>query len=248
MATEPQISDLVDRSKVVFIGTVLRLGASTVPTYSVTSHTVIVNVNRVFKVISALGDLTRQRITVELTGGPGVVPGQRAIFFVNPLVYADSIVVEEVGRVQITDDSADRQQHIAEVTDAIQRHPDRLVRNRLATADVVVTGKVAFVRKTPRPPNQPRGEHDPDWREAVIDVQAVESGLPMKQIVVLFPGSDDRRWHTAPKFRVGQEGVWILHQHTIPDVPTLGYTALNPSDFHPKPSRNRIRAIIQGRR
>ena len=248
MATEPQIGTLVDQSRITFIGTVLQLGASTVPTHTVTSHSVIVYVNRVLRIPPALGNIVGQRITVELTGGPGVVPRQRVIFFANGLVYADSLVVEEVGRVDVPADSAARQARIAEIMDAIQRHPDRVVRKRLATADVVVTGKVVAVRRLPRPLSHRVSEHDPDWHEAVVNVQAVESGLPMKQVAVLFPESRDVRWHTAPKFRVGQEGVWILHQHSLQNVPTPGYTALHPSDFHAKPNRSRIQAIIQGRR
>jgi hypothetical protein len=248
MANGPQISDLADRSKIVFIGTVQRLAATTVPSHLVTSHTVIVNVNRVFRAPQAVGNLAGARITVELTGGPGVRTGERAIFFSNPLIYAVSMVVEETGRVALPADQAARQARIAEVVDAIQRQPDREIWNRAATADAVVTGKVVSVQKVPRPPNQPLGEHDADWRQAVVEVQSVESGLPVKQVVVLFPGSDDVRWYGAPKFRVGQEGVWILHQNTFQDLPTPGYTALHPSDFHRKPQLNKIRAIIQGRR
>jgi len=248
MPDEPQINDLVDRSNMIFVGTVQRLAATTVPSYTVTSHTVVLRVNRVFRMPQAVGNLTGERITIELSVGPGIRPGEGAIFFANPLIYAASIVVEETGRVALPVDQAARQARIAEVLDALRRQPERQLSSRAATADVVVTGRVVSVRKVPRPPNQPPGEHDADWREAVVEVQSVESGLPLKQVVVFFPGSDDVRWYAAPKFRVGQEGVWILHQNTFQDVPTPGYTALHPSDFQPKPRLNRIRAIIQGRR
>ena len=247
MANGPQISDLADRSKIVFIGTVQRLGATTVPSQTVTSHTVIVRVNRVFRAPKAVGNLTGEHITVELTGGPGVRLGQQAIFFTNPLIYAVSIVVEETGRVGLPAGQGPRQARITEVANAIRRHPERQILSRAATADVVVTGKVVSVRNVPRPQNQPISEHDPGWKQAVIDVQSVESGLPMKQVVVLFPGSTDVSWYTSPKFSVGQEGVWILHQNSFPGLPP-GYTALHPTDFHPKPRVNQIRAIIQGRR
>src|SRR5437016_5679227 len=175
MANEPKITDLADRTKIVFIGTVQRLGASTVATHSVTSHTIVAFINRVLSAPAAVGDLQGQRITVELTSSPGVAARQRAVFFANALVYADSLVVEEAGHVVLPGDSAARQALIAEIVDAIHRRPDRQVRSRLATADVVVTGKVIAVRTPPRVPNKPLSEHDPEWREAVIDVQAVES-------------------------------------------------------------------------
>jgi hypothetical protein len=247
MATETQISDLVDRSKIIFLGTVRRLSASTVPSHTVTSHTVIVQVNRVFRAPQAIGNLSGERVTVELTGGPGVRPGNQAVFFTNPLIYAASIVVAETGRVVIPADLASRQARVAEVANAIRRQPERQILSRAATADVVISGRVVSIRNVPRPPNQPISEHDPGWKEAVIDVQSVEAGLPMKRVSVLFPGSTDVSWYAAPKFSVGQEGVWILHQHTLPGLPP-GYTALHPSDFHPKPRVNQIRALMQGRR
>jgi hypothetical protein len=248
MATESQIDALVDQSKIILVGTVLRLGASTVSTYSPTSHTVIVKVNQVIHAPEALGDLTGQRVTVELTTTPGLAVGQQVAFFANGLVYADSLVVQEVGRLDAPAGPAARQAQVAEIAASVGRTPDRHIQRRLQTADVVVTGKIVSSRKVPRPQGQPISEHDADWREAVIDVQGVESGLPMKQVVLFFPASRDIRWRQAPKFSVGQEGVWILHQHATRELSAPGYTALQPSDFHPKSSRAHMRALIQGRK
>lgn len=54
-------------------------------------------------------------------------------------------------------------------------------------------------------------EHDPIWHEAVVDVESVEKGqAPRKQVVVRFPGSNDVRWRNHPKFKPGQQGVFLL--------------------------------------
>lgn len=245
MATELQIDDLVEKSTITFLGTVQKLGASTVPTHAVSSHTVVVRVNRMLKEYSAVGDLTGRNITVELTQAPGVKVGQQAIFFTTGMVYADSIVVEEIGRLEAARDPATRQKQIAEILVSQRQRPDRHIQRRLRSADCVVTGKVVSIRKAPVAPDRRISEHDPDWRQAVIEVEAVESGPPMKQAVLLFPASRDVRWRTAPKFSVGQEGVWVMQQHQFPDLRTSGYVALDPLDFHPKARRDHVRELIQ---
>jgi hypothetical protein len=245
MATELQIDDLVEKSTITFLGTVQRLGASTVPTYTVSSHTVVVRVNRMLKEYSAVGDLTGRNITVELTQAPGMKVGQQAIFFTTGMVYADSIVVEEVGRLDAARDPATQQDQIAEILVSQKHRPDRQIQRRLRSADVVVTGKVVSIRKAPVAPNRRISEHDPDWRLAVIEVESVESGPPMKQAALLFPASRDVLWRNAPKFSVGEEGVWVMQQHQFPELRAPGYVALDPLDFQPKVRRDHVRALIQ---
>jgi hypothetical protein len=139
---------------------------------------------------------------------------------------------------------------------------DPALQERVADADVVVTGKVSAVRlpaeTAPGPtmasaaPAAPKriSEHDPLWREAVIHVDSVVKGEhPDDTVVVRFPSSTDVRWHKAPKFHPGQEGVWMLRKQEVHTHPAAGlaavpraagavaavpaYTALNPLDFQP---------------
>jgi hypothetical protein len=247
MPASQSLDELAENSKFTFVGTVERLNASTVATHPATSHSVVVKVERTLESPPAFGDLAGQRLTVELTTAPGVKVGDRAIFFTNGLVYAEGIVVQEVGRIPAAaPERLERQ--VQQVLKAYKQGPARNILRRLATADVVVTGKVSAVRKLPRAPDVPISEHDPDWHEAIVNVQGVESGLPMKQVSVMFPASRDVRWHQAPKFSPGQEGTWILHQHQVRGLRIPGYTALQPADFQPKPRRKQIQALIQMRR
>jgi hypothetical protein len=246
MATDSQIDDLVESSKIIFIGSVQRLASTTIPTHPNSSSTVVVRVNRVLHAPPALGDLIGQQVTVELTGGPGLRVGQQAIFFTNGVVYGDSIVVQEVGRLAVAPDPASQQAQVAAIAAAIKNLPDKHIQARLQAADVVVTGKIVSIKPADRA-RGPISEHDPDWREAVLDVESVESGLPMKQLVFFFPASRDVRWRQVPKFSVGQEGVFILQRHQIKELKTPGYVVLHPLDFHPKQRRDHIRALIQRR-
>jgi hypothetical protein len=116
---------------------------------------------------------------------------------------------------------------------------------------------------TEAPRRKPITEHDPQWREAEIEVDAVEKGgTGKKKVVVRFPGSDDVRWYKAPKFQPGQEGVFILQKaagetaarpstrrgravaaaaETAAGADT--FTALDPDDFQPSERAPEIRAL-----
>ena len=54
-------------------------------------------------------------------------------------------------------------------------------------------------------------------------------------------------WVSAPKFHVGQEGIWILQaqkmERTTPELGSVAYTALDPEDFRPKSEMVRIRRL-----
>jgi hypothetical protein len=96
-------------------------------------------------------------------------------------------------------------------------------------------------------PHEPVSEHDAKWKEAVLKVQSVDKGeTSEKQVVVIFPSSDDIMWKQTPKFKPGQTGTWLLHKSQIKDeavadallTPKVGekvgaYTSLDPEDFQP---------------
>jgi hypothetical protein len=114
-------------------------------------------------------------------------------------------------------------------------------------------------------PGGPVSEHDPDWREAVVEVNEVHKGsAKKKQIVVRFPASTDVMWYAAPKFHPGQQGYFMLHKEeaqtskpkrakksvgksaAIMEAGTKEvYTALNPADFLPYNQPGGIKTIIE---
>jgi hypothetical protein len=63
-------------------------------------------------------------------------------------------------------------------------------------------------------------------------------------VVVLFPNSDDLMWQGSPKFKQGQQGVWLLHrnQTKMPGVKDQ-YTVLNPLDYQERGELERIRSL-----
>lgn len=49
----------------------------------------------------------------------------------------------------------------------------------------------------------------------------------------------DVAWINAPKFKAGQEGIWILHK----DPKTDAYTVIDPLDFQTKDQVGNVKAL-----
>lgn len=243
-----KIPGLVQESRFIFNGTVQRLRAATMPAVPVTEGTAIVRVNQVFESPSVFSHLAGSDITVQLTQPARVRVGQQAIFFANGWLYGNSLAVVEVGRISArTDHEGLRKQ----ITEANQKAADQNLQRRINVAQFVIVGKVSETRPLQEKARQgPVTEHDPDWWEAVIEVQSAEKGkLREKRVTVIFPNSTDEMWIDSPKFRPGQEGIWILQRDQKekgwPVLRAPGLTALHPLDFHAVNQLDRIRALTQ---
>ena len=105
--------------------------------------------------------------------------------------------------------------------------------SRFTAADVVVSGRVGEVRAdAPRGPRRkvplPITEHDPQWREAIVEVTAVHKGRRVpRSIRVRFPASTDVAWARAPKLHAGQHGTFLLKRDAA------GYTIIDVADPTP---------------
>jgi hypothetical protein len=246
MATTLPVDDLAEKSSFIFRGTVQKLKASSVPNLPVTDNTVLVRVDQVFRVPEVLGNLVGKQITVQLNTPASATVGQSFTLFTVPIVFAESIAVRELGRTETPPEAARARAHADQVSAAIQVLPDKLLRRHLNEADVVVTGKVLSIKQRKTPLSHGISEHDPDWHEAVIQVESVERGkAPSKRLSILFPGSRDVQWYQSPKLTVGQEGVFVLHRRQIGELKAEYYAVIDPLDFHPQQRRERIRALLK---
>jgi hypothetical protein len=130
---------------------------------------------------------------------------------------------------------------------AFQEKDDRLLSQRIARAQLVVAGKVLRTQAMPRDPRWPESEHDPKWWTAVVRVDTFAKGAGPTELTIVFPSSDDELWIDAPKFRPDQEGIWILQRDTkekvAPVYAVRGLTALDPRDFQPRESLERVRRL-----
>lgn len=273
MAAKARADDAPVQASFVFQGTVLKTKATTMPAeVPATDRTVVARVDQVIRGADALADFAGHEVTVELAEGAEVRVGQTAIFHTVGWVFGDSMAVRAVRQEDAT---------VAGVA-AMAVMPDdpagtlraKAATDQAATADLIVSGRVEAVQL---PPGQAvaRGavglaagtaatgrisEHDPLWQEAVIHIDSVHHGKHAgKRVVVRFPASTDVRWHAAPKFHAGQEGVFLLHkdQFDRPAVarmslapettPAAGdFTALSPADVLPLDQLPQILAAIGG--
>lgn len=233
------LEDLVRQSTFIFEGTVTKLQSATMPVVPVSDSTIVVKVDEVLQAPNSLSDYTGREVTV-LVKDPGALRvGDQAVFFANGWLLGEGVAVQEVGRLK----GGSLMDLRKEIATASQSTADQDLQEHIASVDVVVVGKVSDIRALAEPSRpQPITEHDPQWQEAILEVEAVLKGdASLKTIAVLFPGSLDVAWFNVPKFRVGQDGIWLLQE----DRKIKAYTALGPLDFQPKDQLDRVTELVE---
>jgi hypothetical protein len=264
MPATPRAEQLANQAQFVFQGTVTQVKGSTVAQIPASDRTAVVRVDRVIHAPPAVSNLAGDEVTVQLPPGEPVTEGQTLVFFTVGWVFGDRVAVKSLGQEEVN--PATLQVLAGLPGDPVHSLQARQAVRQAAQADLVVAGRVSAVR-LPAAEARARAtagagrtaerisEHAPLWQEAVIDVDEVLKGGRAKKVVVRFPASTDVRWHKAPKFQTGQEGVFLLHKEQLArEVPRTAaaelapeeYTALHPADFQPLDELPRIKLAVQG--
>lgn len=246
MPTTASTEELTRQARFVFIGLVSQLKAATMPQVPVTDQTAIVKVVKALQAPASFADWTNQQITVQLSDGADVQEGQQYVFYTNGWLFGESIAVHALAQHPVTQEVLQR-----EVSDPVQALADRDLQAQVARADLIVVGKVTTTRlpatpATDRPgPPVPVTRKHPKRHEAVIEIESVEKGsYPDKQVVVLFHTSTDVVWHKSPKFKPGDEGIFLLHKVENPETAVL-YACPHELDFQPWSKLDQIRSYIK---
>ncbi len=267
----------------VFKGTVKKLKSATMKDVPVDDRTAVVTVDQIIEAPADLADYNGQDITVQLGGRQKIKTGQELIFHTVSWIYGDSIAVRSLSQEPVKDSHAAM---LSSGVDPAERRAQREQQEHFQTADLVVSGKVVAVRlpdeaaqtvkgagvvASEQAPSRPISEHDPKWREAVVQIDDVHKGVhKQKQVVVRFPASTDVMWYGAPKFHPGQQGFFMLHKteagkpktrrvkkrsgkraatEAVAAGPEVGatetYTALDQMDFQPYHEPGGIKTIIE---
>jgi hypothetical protein len=280
MAASQRKSEPAPKPTFVFKGTIKKLKSATMKDVPVNERTAIVRVDQIIEAPPGLADYNGQDITVQLSGRPKAAVGLEMIFHTISWMYGESVAVQAISQEPV---KSSHTAMLAAATDPVDRHAQRQTRERFNDADLVVSGKVVAVRlpaeKTPglqginasasdQVSGGPVSEHDPKWREAVVEVDAVHKGAhKKKQLVVRFPASTDVMWYGTPKFHPGQQGYFMLHKSEVEkpkqrqtrkrgkgavasvakpeEVTTKAYTALDQIDFQPYHEPGGIKTIIE---
>jgi len=256
---------LAARARFVFHGTIQSIRPPDMR--DVPRNAVTVRVDEVVQGPAKLTMFAGRDVFVVPRKGERFRAGERAIFYTNALVFGETLTLESIGHLPL---SARAPGVPGAVHPAVNLRT-RDVQQRLATADLVVVGRVTAVRLPPsnRPARgaaarsdvklPPVSEHDPEWRDAVVDVARVaKGGDARKQVIVRFPASRDVRWFRSPKLSAGEEGVFILHRteagqtgpsargaraSAAPAAPV--FTALHPQDVQPPDMQDEIEALLR---
>jgi hypothetical protein len=274
---------LAQQARFIFQGTVRQRGAATMADVPVSARTLIVRVDRILQAPRTFDAYLGREITVQLKNSRAkAATGQTFTFYTNGWLFGDSLAVQSVGQLPAPAAERTGASALALVTEPATSAQDTLanrdLQDRLNNADMVVLGRVTAVRlpqtttdaranrlaaakaeETGDKEKTPISEHDPEWREAVVEVQAVEKGaVDNDNVVIRFPSSDDVQWYRAPKFAVGQEGVFLLHdtqgepvvdkevslRAAVPREGAAIYDALHPADYQPPQQLPVVRALL----
>ncbi|MEA2898640.1 MAG: copper resistance protein [Bradyrhizobium sp.] len=250
-----------ESAKFIFEGKVTKTKAANVKAMSGTDQSAIVAVERVVSAPEPLIAYTGRNVTVRLAEGERLKQGQRATFYTTGLVFGENLAVQSLGHEPVEAKTAKAAaMAVTTAGGAIEHSAARMavhkkIREQASEAPVVITGKVVAVGlPTPEghvaaaavaggPNPRPISEHEPFWREAVVEVQNVHKGtVGSDRVVLRFPSSNDVRWYRAPKFKTGQEGVFSLHRDAVSGQVAPGamaaslnvqesYTCLDPDAF-----------------
>jgi hypothetical protein len=255
---QPSRAELLKRSSVVFIGTVEGVGVVSFAGVPASPSTLVVRVDELLEKPTAVTLIPGDRVTVAVQDPSPFRQGIQATFYTEGWIVGEGIALQEVGHEisPVALEAGAVGQTREELAQMRKDLTEAELRNTVQAADVIVVGRVKEVRlgtmAAVGAPPKPITEHDPDWHEAVIEVESEIKGAQAGQeIVVRFPASLDVAWHDVPKLKVGQEGTFLLQRDQVSGTPRAllagtqvdAYTALNPQDVLPKEEAQRIRAL-----
>ena len=257
----------------IFMGTIRKLKSATMKDVPINDRTAIVSVERIIQAPPDLSAFLGQDITVELKNAKAR-PGQKMIFYTIGWIYGANVAVRAIRQEPAKAAGPPPSPALAE---AANENTQPSQANHFEDADLAIVGKVVAVRVPAEAAlakdsagveqSLPITEHDPQWHEAVIQVEEVLKGSQkQKQVIVRFPSSSDVMWHGTPKFEAGQQGYFILHR---PKAPEAGvkvarkqkrkgaatqsqnkstadfYLALDSQDFQPLGEKSKLPKLLQ---
>jgi hypothetical protein len=225
----------------VLRGTVLQTASSSVAEVEPAADTVVVRIDEVLHGAPAFEEYAGEPVTVQLPEGVTVGDGEEHVFHVVAWIFGTGLAV----RALSLSDAAPHE--AAQLRSRFVDDSLGALRQRAQSADRVVSGVVTQVSDVPPAPDRPISEHDPMWHDAVVQVRddygrrAARRKAPAK-VTVRFASSRDVRWQQAPKFVVGDQGLWMLGAPQPPaagvaaaaeELPADHYLVVDPDDFHP---------------
>jgi hypothetical protein len=235
----PPTLELTLSAGLIFSGTVVERGTSTVPALPPSQKLIVVRVDRPLRVDPVLGDLRGKLITVAAIAPETLSPGERAVFFTNSWIHGRGIAVREVEHMDIREED--------QVASTVSQLPEVHLRDRLRSAELVVDAKVTRISSVERTTFERNAAL---WAAAELKVEAVLRGTARESTVVYFPTSDHPVWARAPRFTERQRGIFILRapsRNATPSEAALeadSFVALDPADFQPESQLAEVEKLL----
>ena len=261
-AAAPQAADsaaLSRKSSIIFSGTVSQLAATSFADVPKSAQTIIVKVDSVEKKPAAVSLKKGDSVTVEVRDPSAFQEGTHATFYTDGWMFGSGIAVKELGH-ELGAAAAESAPSTEMKTHTQDQISDQELMDRMKASDFVVVGRVTDIHKwnAPKPKSGAPSrvtEHDPDWHEAVVEVQSVLKGGKVKgnKVVVRFPNGNDVAWVSSPKFAKNQRAIFCLNRDKATGAPTtkMGgqevnvYTCLGHGDALPISEEARVRALLK---
>jgi hypothetical protein len=237
------VSRLSLRAGFVFVGIVERTGATTVDLVEPTKETAVVRIGEVVRAPEDFGDRKGSAVTVRLRSSAR--KGNRAVFFTIGWISGTGLAVQEIGRVPAKDLVAVKKQ----MDDAVRKQQTAELRKRVASAAVIVVGRVASIYPFGDVERAPSSEHDPQWRTALLDVEGVVKGNARKgeRLEIAFASSRDVMWYAAPKPVVEEQAIFLGQRHKLEELDATALAIVEPLDMQPVGEIDRIQALLKRR-
>lgn len=196
-----------------------------------TDKTVTVEVQEILRGTDVLRGLVGRDVTVVSEEAAAIARADALVFFTNCASLGEHVVAREVGHREASHES------VREIAQTLRMAAERPLAERVAGADLIVTGEVADAGPLEKS-FPPRSEHDPDWWIARVTVRsAIKGRKPQRGIQVLFANSLDIAWYKSPKLHEGASGIFILRSRREDEAPAdvqgTVYQATDPLDFLP---------------
>jgi hypothetical protein len=253
------LAALAKQSSIVFSGTVGQLGATSFADVPKSAQTIVVRVDSVLKKPFAVSLKRGDNVTVAVKDPSLFQEGTHATFYTDGWIFGSGVAVKELGHeIGPGGGPTNKASGAVERTYGQEQISDQELRDRLNSADFVVIGRVKDVHRWTVPKSATPSrvtEHDPDWHEAVVEVQSVLKGGKVKgnKIVVRFPQRNDVAWAHSPRFEKNQRGIFCLNRDQVSGAPTakLGgnqvnaYTCLGHGDALPIADEARVRSLLK---
>lgn len=251
---------LSKKSSIIFSGTVSELGATSFAGVPRSAQTIVVRVDSVLRKPQAVSLRKGDSVTIEVKDPSAFHQGMQATFYTDGWIFGSGVAVKELGyEIGPASESV-------KATSVVERGrgPDQSqvseseLQDRIKAADAVVIGRVIDVHRWVIPKSLATHrvtEHDPDWHEAVVEIQSVLKGTNIKgdKVIVRFPERNDVAWVSSPKFEKNQRGIFCLNRDQVTGAPTAKwggrqvnvYTCLGHGDSLPMTEESRVRTLLK---